>query len=56
MSDKTEAVGCLAMIPVTMLHMILIAIVRGFVLMKLWGWFVTDYFNVKPLSIPLALG
>ena len=36
--------------------MIVGAIVRGFVFMKLWSWFVVDIFNVKPLNLIEAIG
>lgn len=32
------------------------AIIQGYVLSKLWGWFVTDFFHVPSLSIPMAIG
>ncbi len=32
------------------------AILRGFALQVLWGWFVVEWFGLKALSIPEALG
>ena len=32
------------------------AILQGFVLVKLWGWFVVPQFGLAALSIPVALG
>ena len=29
---------------------------RGFVLQKLWGWFIVSHFHIAPLNIPEALG
>jgi hypothetical protein len=31
-------------------------ILKGFVISKLWLWFVVPYFGLEPLSIPLAIG
>lgn len=31
-------------------------LVRGFVIMKLWGWFIVPLFGLTPLTIPFALG
>lgn len=33
-----------------------LAILRGFVLTKLWAWFVVPFFGLPALSIPLAIG
>jgi cytochrome bd-type quinol oxidase subunit 1 len=32
------------------------AILRGFVLVKMWSWFVVPQFHCAPLRIPVALG
>lgn len=29
---------------------------HGFTLFKLWGWYVVPYFNLPPISIPIAIG
>jgi hypothetical protein len=29
---------------------------NGYALSIIWGWFVVPYFNLPPLSIPLAIG
>lgn len=55
-SLRKRTLGCLFAVPVLIVHMILIAIVRGLVLMKFWGWFIVPYFHVIPLTVPLALG
>ena len=31
-------------------------ILRGFVLVKMWAWFVIPQFHAEPLRIPIALG
>lgn len=36
---------------------VLIAIIgKGLVLTKFWEWFISDYFDIKKLTIPNALG
>ena len=42
-------IGALGMIVVT-------SILNGFVLVKLWGWFVVPAFGLPTLSIPVAIG
>jgi hypothetical protein len=37
-------------------YLALSAIIKGFVLCKMWGWFVVPYFELPALSIPLAIG
>jgi hypothetical protein len=32
------------------------AVLRGYVLKVLWGWFIVPQFHVAPLRIPVALG
>lgn len=39
-----------------MIGLFISAIVRGFVLVKMWTWFVVPYFNLPKISIPLAIG
>ena len=34
----------------------LLLILRGFVLSKLWVWFITPIFSFRPLTIPEAIG
>lgn len=36
--------------------MVLSAVWKGFVLSVMWGWFVVPYFQLPPLTIPLAIG
>lgn len=38
------------------LFIIAIAIIDGYVLMKLWEWFVSPTFTLPLLSLPLAIG
>jgi hypothetical protein len=33
-----------------------VAVVRGWVLSILWGWFITGPFGIRPLSVVLAMG
>lgn len=35
---------------------ILELLLRGFVLMKLWAWFVVSYFDIQPISYIVAAG
>lgn len=36
--------------------LVLTPIVNGFVLVKLWSWFIVSTFSVNPLRIPEAIG
>ena len=45
----SECIGLLIAAPIS-------AIVRGFVLQKLWLWFIVVQFNQPPITIPVALG
>lgn len=53
--DKT-VLGCLGIVAYFALVVPLAAIFRGFALMKLWAWFVTVPFGVRPIGIALAYG
>lgn len=33
-----------------------LALLRGWVIALLWGWYVTDYFGARPLTIVEAVG
>ena len=35
---------------------IISTIIKGFVLVKLWGWFIIPVFNAPVLSVPYAIG
>lgn len=49
--DNESAIGCLAMAMLAPQ-----AIWSGYVLSKLWLWFVVTTFEIAPLSIPAAIG
>lgn len=53
MSKFLEGFGALV---IFILGIFLISLIRGFVLAKLWLWFVVSTFNVDPLTIVQALG
>ena len=42
-------IGFVGMIALEML-------LKGFVLIKLWSWFIVSHFGLDPLSIPIGLG
>lgn len=44
--------GCLGFIPAAVIGFIL----RGWVIVTLWGWFVTPVFGIHPPSYAMALG
>ena len=54
MADKTNisTTGCIAAILVLPISILL----RGWVLTKLWEWFVVPGFGLEPISIPIAYG
>lgn len=61
MSDllTTVLAGLVALLGVTLIIVIIIttsALVNGYVLSILWGWFVVPTFGLAPLSIPAAIG
>lgn len=49
----TVAVIILALSPVIVAP---VAILDGWVLSKMWGWFIVGRFHLPPLSIPVAIG
>src|SRR6476619_7135305 len=53
--DKT-VLGCLGVAGYFAVIVPLAAIFRGFALMKLWAWFVSQPFGVRPINIALAYG
>lgn len=54
MKEKESAalLGCIAIV----LAMPLQAVLRGWVICVMWGWFIVPQFMVQPLSIPSAIG
>lgn len=51
-STPERALGCLLLlisIPISVS-------IRGYVLVKLWAWFIVTHFGVAPLSVATALG
>lgn len=51
-TNTSDVVGCLAALLISPLTVVL----NGFVLCKLWLWFVVPQFHLAPLTIPVALG
>lgn len=49
MSVSVSCLGYLLLLPLNM-------ILRGYALCALWAWFIVPQFEVKPLTIPIALG
>ena len=33
-----------------------LVILNGFVIQTLWGWFISDFFGIKALTLPIAIG
>jgi hypothetical protein len=52
----TIVLGCLALIFLVPIMTIALYILNGWVLSQLWQWFVVTTFNLRPLSIPEAIG
>jgi len=48
-----KAIGVMV---VTVTSLLLSTVLRGFVLVVLWSWFVVAHFHIAPLTIPVALG
>lgn len=38
------------------LYIILLILIKGFVIMQLWGWFILPYFNLPELTFVMAIG
>lgn len=49
-------IGCGVVFAVVIILTTYTALARGFVLTKLWGWFIVPFFEVGPLSMPIAIG
>lgn len=43
-----KAIICLVIVPIAIL-------LRGFAIVKAWGWFIAPYFHVPYLRVPIAL-
>lgn len=48
--------ACLGLFSLVVVGIVVGAIMNGWALSVLWGWFVVPLFNVPPLSIPTAIG
>jgi len=53
--DSKNLIGCLAGI-IVLIMIPLIAILQGWVLTVLWGWFIVPTFRAPELSIAVAIG
>ena len=57
MRDEDKTVyGCLGALAYTAVALPLSSIFRGFVIAKLWAWFVSAPFGIRPIGIALAIG
>ena len=58
MTDKTKvsSAGCIFAMVWLPLLIAITSIYRGYVLTKLWGWFVVPTFELPQLIIPAAIG
>jgi hypothetical protein len=56
MSNKIKETGCLLMGLGVGALLVAGAMLNGWVLTMLWGWFVSPLFGLPPLSIPQAIG
>jgi hypothetical protein len=43
-------------ITTTILLLVFVTVLRGFVLAKLWAWFICSTFGLHPLTLPQAVG
>ena len=48
--------SCIGVVVLGALVLLIGAIVYGFVVAKLWIWFVVPVFDIRPISIPEAIG
>src|SRR3982751_3619308 len=58
-SDKDGLVSCLliiVIIPAFILYVLGITLLEGYVFMKMWNWFIAEYFNVKEMTIAAGIG
>jgi len=56
MSDTDDALTCVGGISIIAVTVIVSSLWSGFVLTKLWGWFIVPVFNAPYLTIPQAIG
>ena len=55
MKDNT-ALACVGLLVLAVVAIVVGAVMNGYVLSVLWGWFVVPVFSVPPLSIATAIG
>lgn len=55
MKDNT-ALTCVGLLVLVVVSIVVGAVMNGYVLSVLWGWFVVPIFNVPPLSVATAIG
>lgn len=58
MNDSSKTIfGCFGLVVLIIVGIVTSAILNGYVLMKLWEWFIMPTFESAPaLSIPVAIG
>lgn len=54
--DDLTLLGCFGLFAWFVIATPLFAILNGWVLSVMWGWFVVPLFNLPPLTIPYAIG
>lgn len=52
----TVLIGCVGIIAVALFIIALSALIRGFVISVMWGWFIVPVFGLPELSIVQAIG
>jgi hypothetical protein len=55
MKDNT-GLACVGLLVLTVVAVVLGAVMNGYVLSVLWGWFVVPLFSAPPLSVATAIG
>ena len=53
---EVSFVGCVELLTIVLIFTIVGAIVGGYVLSVMWGWFIVPLFGLPLLSIPYAIG
>jgi hypothetical protein len=53
---ENKWLGCVGMVVLAVLAITGSAVMNGWALSVMWGWFVVPTFGVPPLSIPAAIG
>lgn len=56
MSKDTKIATCLLVVIIAPFVVILSYFINGFVLSKLWEWFIVTQFGIASLSVPAAIG